>query len=200
MINPLTPYKMSTSKINLEINGLTFTLPNECLRKTTWNGEPITPYIYLRAKHVASLIKQYVKIKYPQIECSAKSEVYSGGDSVNVYLSTPNGYEVSEEICSDVNRFGNIFEEGRFDGMTDMYEYNDSTNTTDNGTRIDGGSKYVFVNNRAQFGTVADVCRMLRDYQAGKYVGGVRDLAGSIKEILRYGIPQKNIDKALGLI
>jgi len=200
MINPLTPYKMSTSKINLEINGLTFTLPNECLRRTTWNGEPITPYIYLRAKHVASLIKQYVKIKYPQIECSAKSEVYSGGDSVNVYLSTPNGYEVSEEICSDVNRFGNIFEEGRFDGMTDMYEYNDSTNTTDNGTRIDGGSKYVFVNNRAQFGTVADVCRMLRDYQAGKYVGGVRDLAGSIKEILRYGIPQKNIDKALGLI
>jgi hypothetical protein len=200
MINPLTPYKMSTSKINLEINGLTFTLPNECLRKTTWNGEPITPYIYLRAKHVASLIKQYVKIKYPQIECSAKSEVYSGGDSVNVYLSTPNGYEVSEEICSDVNRFGNIFEEGRFDGMTDMYEYNDSTNTTDNGTRIDGGSKYVFVNNRAQFGTVADVCRMLRDYQAGNYIGGVRDLAGSIKEILKYGIPQKNVDKALGLI
>ena len=191
---------MSTSKINLEINGLTFTLPNECLRKTTWNGEPITPYIYLRAKHAASLIKQYVKIKYPQIECSAKSEVYSGGDSVDVYLSTPNGYEVSEEICGDVNRFGNIFEEGRFNGMIDMYEYSDSTNTTDNGTRIDGGSKYVFVNNRAQFGTVADVCRMLRDYQAGNYIGGVRDLETSIKEILRYGIPQKNVDKALELV
>jgi hypothetical protein len=191
---------MSTSKINLEINGIKFNLSSDCLRKTTWNGEPITPYIYLRAKHVASLIKQYVKIKYPQIECSAKSQVYSGGDSVDVYLSTPNGYEVSEEIYKDVDRFGDIFQEGRFDGMQDMYEYSNITKTTDNGTRIDGGSKYVFVNNRAQFGTVADVCRMIRDYQAGNYIGGARDLAGSIKEILKYGIPQKNVDKALGLI
>jgi len=190
---------MSTSKINLEINGIKFNLSSDCLRKTTWNGEPITPYIYLRAKHVASLIKQYVKIKYPQIECSAKSEVYSGGDSVNVYLSTPNGYEVSDEICGDVNRFGKIFQEGRFNGMEDIYEYNEYDTTTSNGTKIDGGANYVFVNNRPQFGTVADVCRMLRDYQAGNYVGGVRDLAGSIKEIIRYGIPQKNIDKALEL-
>lgn len=190
---------MSLSKINLEINGVKFNLPSECLRKTDWSGEAVTPYIRIRAKHVASLIKQYVKAKYPQIECSAKSQVYSGGDSVDVYLSTKDGYEVSEQIAKDVKSFGKTFQEGRFDGMQDMYEYREYDVTTDNGTKVDGGSKYVFVNNRAQFGTVADVCRMLRDYQSGNYIGGVRDLAGSIKEILGYGISQKNIDKALEL-
>jgi hypothetical protein len=191
---------MSTSKINLEINGIKFNLPSTCLIRTNWNGEVVTPFIRIRAKHVASLIKQYVKSKYPQIECSAKSETYSGGDSVNVYVSTPNGYEVSDEIEKDIQSFGKTFQEGRFNGMEDIYEYNEYDTTTSNGTKIDGGAKYVFVNNRAQFGTVADVCRMLRDYQAGNYIGGVRDLAGSIKEILGYGISQKNIDKALELI
>jgi len=191
---------MSTSKINLEINGIKFNLPSTCLIRTNWNGEVVTPFIRIRAKHVASLIKQYVKSKYPQIECSAKSETYSGGDSVNVYVSTPNGYEVSDEIEKDIQSFGKTFQEGRFNGMEDIYEYNEYDTTTSNGTKIDGGAKYVFVNNRAQFGTVADVCRMLRDYQAGNYIGGVRDLAGSIKEILGYGISQKNIDKALELV
>jgi hypothetical protein len=191
---------MSTSKIKLEIRGVVLTLPSTCLRRTNWKGEAITPYVYLRAKHVASLIKQYVKSKYPQIECSAKSQVYSGGDSVDVYLSTKDGYEVEVSIEKDVQSFGKIFQEGRFNGMEDIYEYNEYEVTTDNGTRVDGGAKYVFVNNRPQFGTVADVCRMLRDYQAGKYVGGVRDLQTSIKEILRYGIPQKNVDKALELV
>jgi hypothetical protein len=191
---------MSLSKINLEINGIKFNLPSTCLVRTNWNGEVVTPFIRIRAKHVASLIKQYVKSKYPQIECSAKSQVYSGGDSVDVYLSTKDGFDVSEQIAKDVQSFGKIFQEGRFNGMEDIYEYREYDTTTSNGTKVDGGAKYVFVNNRAQFGTVADVCRMLRDYQAGNYIGGVRDLAGSIKEILGYGISQKNIDKALELI
>jgi hypothetical protein len=191
---------MSTSKIKLEIRGVKLTLPSTCLRKTAWNGEAVTPYVYLRAKHVASLIKQYVKSKYPQIECSAKSQVYSGGDSVDVYLSTKDGFDVSMAIERDVQSFGKIFQEGRFDGMQDMYEYREYDVTTDNGTKVDGGAKYVFVNNRPQFGTVADVCRMLRDYQSGRYYGGVRDLQTSIKEILKYGISQKNVDKALELV
>jgi hypothetical protein len=107
---------------------------------------------------------------------------------------------VEVSIEKDVQSFGKIFQEGRFDGMQDMYEYREYDVTTDNGTKVDGGAKYVFVNNRPQFGTVADVCRMLRDYQAGNYYGGVRDLQTSIKEILGYGISQKNVDKALELV
>jgi hypothetical protein len=191
---------MSTSKIKLQINGVNLTLPLETLVKTNWKGESITPFIRVRAKNAASLIKQYVKTKYPRIECSSKSDTYSGGDSVRIYLSTEDGNPVDSSIEKDINSFGNLFQEGNFNGMIDMYEYSDTKLTTDNGTPVEGGSKYVFVENRPKFGTVADVCRMLRDYQSGVYIGGVRTLTQSISEIMRYGISQSTVDKALKLI
>lgn len=199
MINPLTPFVMS-NKIKFVVEGIRFELPSDCLRKTDWNGNSIEPYIYLQAKHVASIMKQYVKSKYPSVVCAATSQVYSGGDSVNVYLSDERGNPIDGSIVKDVNRFSTYFEEGRFDGMTDMYEYRDDNMVTDNGTKINGGTKYAFVNNRPKFGTVPDVVRMITDYQAGKYVGGVRDLAGSIKAVMSYGITQSTVDKALKLM
>jgi hypothetical protein len=188
------------TKIKFVLEGIKFELPNDCLRKTDWSGNSIEPYIYLRAKHVASIMKQYVKGKYPSVVCSVSSDVYSGGDSVDVYLSDERGNPIDETIVKDVNRFSTNFEEGRFDGMIDMYEYREDNMVTDNGTKISGGTKYVFVNNRPKFGTVPDVVRMITDYQAGKYIGGVRDLAGSIKEVMGYGITQSTVDKALKLI
>lgn len=179
---------------------MSFQLPSECLRTETYGGKPITPYIYLHAKHVASIVKQYVKMKYPQIECAATSQVYSGGDSVDIYVSDNVGNPISDEIYRDIDSFASNFQEGTFNGMIDMYEYRDSKLNTEKGTEINGGAKYVFVNNRPKFGTVADVCRMIKDYQAGKYMGGVRDLAGSIKEVMRYGISQATVDKALKLM
>jgi hypothetical protein len=190
---------MST-KIKFVVEDLRFELPSDCLRKTNYRGEAIEPNIYLSAKHVASIVKQYVKMKYPNVFCSATSQVYSGGDSVDIYLSDERGNPVSKEIQKDVDRFGSRFEEGKFNGMYDIYEYRDDKLFSDNGTPINGGVKYLFVNNRPKFGTVPDVCRMITDYQSGKYVGGVRDLAGSIKEVMRYGITQATVDKALKLI
>lgn len=191
---------MSTSKIKFALRGMTFQLPSECLVKTTYKGVPVTPFIRIQAKHAASVIKQYVKTKYPQIECAGSSQVYSGGDSVDIYVSDKVGNPISEEIYKDIDRFADLFQEGTFNGMIDMYEYSDEKLSTENGTEITGGAKYVFVNNRPKFGTVADVCRMIREYQEGKYMGGVRDLAGSIKEVMRYGITQQTVDKALKLM
>lgn len=190
---------MST-KIKFVVEDLRFELPSDCLRKMNYRGEDIEPHIYLQAKHVASIVKQYVNMKYPSVVCAATSKVYSGGDSVDIYLSDSVGNPISKEIQKDVDRFGSRFEEGKFNGMYDIYEYRDDTLVSDNGTPINGGVKYLFVNNRPKFGTVADVCRMIKDYQSGNYYGGVRDLQGSIKEVLRYGITQSTIDKALKLI
>jgi hypothetical protein len=117
-----------------------------------------------------------------------------------VYVSDERGNKVEESIYKDIDRFADIFQEGNFNGMIDMYESRETTPITDNNTKITGGAKYVFVNNRPKFGSVADVVRMIRDYQAGNYIGGVRDLAGSIKEVMRYGITQATVDKALKLI
>jgi len=191
---------MSTSKIKFSMEGFQFELPSKCLRTTDYNGRPITPYIYLSAKHVASIVKQFVKMKYPSVVVAATSQVYSGGDSVDVYVSDERGNKVEESIYKDIDRFADIFQEGNFNGMIDMYEHKETTPITDNNTTISGGAKYVFVNNRPKFGTVPDVVKMIRDYQSGNYVGGVRDLAGSIKEVMGYGITQSTVDKALKLI
>ena len=191
---------MSTSKINVQFNGVTFKLPSTTLRKTDWNGNPTTPYIYLSAKEVASILKQYVKQKFPTVTVSAESETYSGGDSVRVYISTEDGNPVDTSIQKDVNTFSKQFEKGSFNGMIDMYEYSDEKLVTDEGTPVSGGTKYAFVENRPKFGSVADTVRMLRDYQLGKYLGGVRNLKDSINEVMRYGITQSTVDKALKLL
>lgn len=191
---------MSTSKINFRLENMKFELPSKCLRTTDWNGKPITPYIYLSAKHVASIVKQFVKMKYPSVVVAATSQVYSGGDSVDVYVSDERGNGVEASIFKDIDRFADIFQEGNFNGMIDMYEHRETTPTTDNNTTINGGAKYVFVNNRPKFGTVPDVVKMIKDYQSGKYVGGVRDLEGAIKGIKGYGITQATVDKALKLL
>ena len=47
-----------------------------------------------------------------------------------------------------------MWEYGKFDGMTDMYEYTNEGITSDNGTPLKAGVKYVHVNNRPRFGTV----------------------------------------------
>jgi hypothetical protein len=192
---------MKPSKIKLKINGMSFELPSKCLITNERNGTPLeNPYIRIDQVEVASLVKQFVKQKYPSVVVSVKSDSYSMGDSVNVYLSTPDGYEVSSEIVKDVDSFGSKFEQGRFNGMEDMYEYYEDEKLTENGTYISGGTKYFFVNNRPKFGTVPDVARMLRDLRDGKYVGGNRDLESSIKWIKGYGVTQKTIDTALPLM
>jgi hypothetical protein len=188
------------TKIKFVLENIRFELPNECLRKADWKGNSIEPYIDLSAKHVASIMKQYVKGKYPSVVCSVSSDVYSGGDSVRVYMSDERGNPVDTTIEKDVDRFSWFFEEGKFNGMNDMYEYSEETLATDNGTKISGGTKYIFVENRPKFGTVPDVVRMIKDYQDGKYIGGVRDLAGSIKAVMGYGVTQATVDKALKLI
>lgn len=191
---------MKPTKIQVKIEGMVFELPEKNLRKTDYSGNPITPFIRMNQVSVASLMKQYVKKRYPSVVCSVSSDSYSMGDSVNVYLSDMCGNEVDKDIVKDVDMFSKRFEKGRFNGMEDIYEYRDSDGVTDNGTVIDGGTKYCFVTNRPKFGTVPDVVRMLKDYQAGNYVGGPRDLAGSIKAVMGYGITQASVDKALKLL
>lgn len=189
---------MST-KINFLFSNIKFELPSECLKTQTHRGEPITPYIDLSAKHVASLLKQYVKKKYPNVVCSVASEVYSGGDSARAYLSDGEGRPVSDEIASDVDSFGDLFQEGRFDGMYDIYEYSDDVTVTDNGTPLKGGAKYVFIENRPKFGTTPDIIRSLRELQAGGYVMGVMSLDRAIVEAKRWYKPEA-VDKVLRMI
>lgn len=81
----------------------------------------------------AQAIRKDLKTAYPQTKFSVKSKSYSGGDSIDVSytqtLADPREKEVRALLAK--------YQEGHFDGMTDMYEYN-----TDRG---DLGTKYLFV-------------------------------------------------------
>ncbi len=190
----LNPKDMKSKKIKLKENGINYLLPADAVR-TKDNG---TTYIYGRGPIAGSMVKQYVKSKYPNIVCSVKSSSFANGNSLDVYISNPNGSEVPESIYLDVNAFANSFEYGKYNGWEETYEYYvESGLKTEAGIEIEAGVKYVHVNNKPAFGSVGDCVRMLREMMEGKYVWGPLTLEKAIEKILDYNVPQSNIDKAL---
>lgn len=86
-----------------------------------------------------AILKKYLREKYG-INASIKSKFYSGGSSLNIsYVGGISQHVIEREV--------NRLQYGRFDGMIDLYEYN---NSAENGLIIDGYKleefKYVFVN------------------------------------------------------
>jgi hypothetical protein len=188
---------MKSKKIKLMVNGMNYVLPADAVR-TNSDG---TTYIYGRGPIAGSMVKQYVKSKYPTIECSVKSSSFANGNSLDVYISNPNGSAVPESIYTDVSAFANSFEYGRYNGMEEYYEYYDESGLkSDMGTPIDAGVKYVSVSNKPAFGSVGDCVRMLNDMMSGKYVWGPITLEKAIEKILDYKVPQSNINKAMGYL
>lgn len=67
----------------------------------------------------AQEIRKILKAKFPGTKFSVTSEGYSMGDNVNVrWTDGPLRNEVENEICQ--------FQQGSFNGMEDIYEYDNS--------------------------------------------------------------------------
>ena len=78
-----------SKKVKISIKGNEFLIPSESVGSDKYsNGEQ---YIYMRAKLVASIIKQFVKKNYPQLKVWGGSDVYSGGSSVRVEVCNSDG-------------------------------------------------------------------------------------------------------------
>ena len=177
-------------KIKFQLAGIEFQLSDKFVNSNV-----------IRMSHVAAanVIKQYVKQTYPNVNVSAKSDSFSMGNSVDVYLSDKYGQPVSKEIAKDVQSFGDQFVYGKFDGMTDMYEYTRG-NFLAGGYEIDPSVKYLTVQNRAQHGSVADAVRMLVDMTTTeRYNFGMISLEEAKVQCRRFGTSQVNLDKALVL-
>lgn len=188
---------MKSKKIGLVIEGIKFQLPADSLR-TKQNG---TTYVYGKGPIAGSLVKQFVKAKYPKVVCSVSSSSFANGNSLDVYISNPNGTEVDSEIYNDVNRFANQFEYGKYNGWEETYDFYENSGTrTEKGMEIEAGVKYVHVNNKAPFGSVGDTVRMLKDMMAGQYVWGVLTLEQAIEKCKGYRISDNNIQKAVAFI
>ena len=141
-----------SKKIKLVIDKVEYQLPiNAYVAKPTYGG---TPYIHMSAKHSASIIKQFVKRFFPEIKVWSKSQTYSGGSSVDVSLSNLDGSEIHQNIYEQISEFSNKFKGGSFNGMEDIYEYNNNDVLTDNGTKLDYFPSYVFCKNAPEWGTI----------------------------------------------
>jgi len=93
---------------------------------------------YLTCAETAKLIRAALKEAFPGVKFSVKSNVYSGGASINIkYENGP--------TCSQVKSVVSVFEGSYFDGMTD---YKGSNYTSLNGEEVRFGADFVFVNRK----------------------------------------------------
>jgi len=85
----------------------------------------------------AKEIKQLLKKIYPSIKFSVKSDIFAGGDSINVSWNLG---PTQSRIQSLIEKY----QEGSFDGMTDSYNYESTLVLRENGEIAKlGGAKYV---------------------------------------------------------
>lgn len=87
------------------------------------------------AAKAAALLKAEIKKAYPGLNVRVKSENYSGGNSINVYLN-----DQDKEVVNAIELMAGKYEMGHFDGMNDIYEY---SNCNDDIPQV----KFAFVNN-----------------------------------------------------
>jgi hypothetical protein len=106
-----------------------------------------------RQAAAAKMIRQYMKEN--GIAGSVRSQGYSMGSSINVNVQdlNPMQYEA-------LNSFGRQFEYGSFNGMEDIYEYD---NVNDSIPQV----SYVFVNNKMS----DELGQAIYDFIKGRYVG-----------------------------
>ena len=139
-------------KVKISIDGNEFLIPSESIGHDTYNNNE--PYVYMRAKVVASIIKQYVKKNYPSLVVSATSDVYSGGSSVRVNVCNKDGSPISDyDVFEDIQQWQYKLKAGSFNGMIDMYENREDSPATDNGTPMKYFPSYIFIENKPSWGT-----------------------------------------------
>lgn len=179
---------MKPKKIKITINGMNFIIRGKALRTKDYWGKPMTtPEIHIGQVEAASIVKQYVKQKYPEIKVWATSDSYSGGCSTRIYISDWMGEQVSQVVYDDIRKFAKMFQMGRFDGMTDSYEYYDDKYTTDSGTKLDMSVSYVFVDNEPKWDSVEGIIKSLKGWMSGDYTKGTKlTLAEAIDKVKEY--------------
>jgi hypothetical protein len=189
-------------KFKVEIAGMMFELPIKFLKRTDYYGKPLkNPIIKMNQVATASVLKQYVKKKYPNVVIASTSSSFANGCSTDVYLSDNKGNPVDDEIAKDVKSFGARFVYGYYNGMEDMYEINSGGDISDNGTELEAGCKYLMVNNYPKFCSLPDIVKMLINMTTTEtYVFGKITIENAIQKVKEYGATENNVTKALQLI
>ena len=182
--------------------GVNFELPAECLRTTDYWGKTLdAPYISIGRKECPAIAKQFMKAKYPHLLVWGSSETFANGNSASINVCNADGsdLDLGSNEWNEINSFIRQMCGGRYDGWSESYEYGEP-GKSDNGTKLDFGTKYLHVENKAPFGTWPDVVRMLKGMMAGEYVWGPISLEKAIDKVRDYKVTEPTIKKALELI
>ena len=142
-----------------------------------------------------------MKAKYPHLLVWGKSETFANGNSASVYVCNADGsdLDMGSKEWSEINSFIRQMSGGKYDGWSESYEYGEP-GKSDNGTKLDFGTKYLHIENKAPFGSWPDVVRMLKAMMAGEYVWGPISLDKAIEKVRDYKVTEPTIKKALELI
>ncbi len=181
--------------------GINFELPAECLRTTDYWGKKLdNPYISIGRKECPAIAKQFMKAKYPHLLVWGNSETFANGNSASVYVCNADGsdLDMGSKEWNKINSFVRQMCGGKYDGWSESYEYGEP-GKTDNGTKLDFGTKYLSVNNAAPFGSWPAVLKHVKGLMGGEYTFGVQTLEQSIERVKRYA-SESTIKKALELI
>lgn len=123
------------------------------------------------------------ELKAIGVKARVKSQTYSGGDSVDVYVT-----DLTPELEQQVQTICKKYQEGHFDGMTDCYEYSNMNSD------LDAQVKYVFVENSASEDMIANILNWLDSRDAGKQF----DTDAKVKEFFRdYSMSRHSLAKRL---
>lgn len=122
--------------------------------------------VYLGCVLASKNIRRELKKAFPGVKFSVRSKSYSGGDDIRIEWTDGPTLKAVQEITDK-------YEQGSFDGMTDMYKY-DRRNVW---TEVFGGTKYLFTNREYSdshiqkaldnFGTMDGKTYMVDDYKMG---------------------------------
>lgn len=176
--------KKANPNIQVDFQGVRYNIRKKALREYTYGENKGKKYLYVGPTEAGQMVKQYVKTINKNYICKVKAEHFSMGNSINVNVCQKDGSPIPQDDYNKVNNFANLWRYGRFDGMTDYYEYEETKYGTDNGNIIEGGCKYVSVNNKPQFGTVEWI------------VNEVKNCGRTLEDTTKYVSNAKYIEKA----
>ena len=188
-----------SKKFKFSIAGTEFQLPISQVQEDSYNNNE--KYIYMNAKSAASVIKQYVKQKYPSLKVWATSDVYSGGSSVRVNISESDGSSVDSYIYDDIKQWEYMLKGGSFNGMIDMYEMREDKPSTDNGTPLKYFPSYIFIENRPKWDSIEYWISQWNEYQVNldaEWTEKIQRLGGWL-EYNKQFMNKKIVDKVASL-
>ena len=176
--------KKTNPNIEVSFQGVIYKVRKSALREYTYGDNKGKKYLNIGPTEGGQMVKQFVKNLNKGYLCKVMAEHFSMGNSLHVWVSHKDGSPIPQGDYEKINDFADLFKYGRFDGMTDMYNYEGGTYGTDGGNYIEAGCKYVMVDNRPKSGTVEYI------------VNEVKNQGREFGEVVKWISNKKIIEKA----